>query len=466
MSYKVKKGDTLSKIAKENNISLNELLELNGISKDKANDISIGQEIKITKDQNSSNFSQIGFKSPYPITMDWKSYHTDDKSMSTPFKEDYTEDDYIKDNAENIQRQLKEAGYHLGSSGKNKDGIDGKWGNKSQTALDSALAEGYTLVKGKLIPPKTTTKPQSANKEPSPSQESQPTSASNENPGFLNDTVNWVLRHNPLFKIITKAPYKGTEEEARTLGYKHYTNNGFTRKTVDYPVEDAESMTPQQRAQAQLDQYGITEEQVRDKSPMGTFVYQYAPGYGYNVLRMLENIAKGQKVRENGKRNTEELKTPWADETSKKIAEYATKLGWDKFASDLIESTTYPVSESASRNDISNFYFGYPMQGKTLKVSPHTVTGGGNEPDAGYFMEFRNGNHIYNDKAYKDAAPGRPAQATGENMGTWAAAITPKGKRAYYDLWDINPLTHIPGFQALPNMDFLGTPFELYGEQK
>jgi LysM repeat protein len=52
MSYKVKKGDTLSKIAKENNMSLDELLKLNGISKDKANDIRIGQEIKITKDQN------------------------------------------------------------------------------------------------------------------------------------------------------------------------------------------------------------------------------------------------------------------------------------------------------------------------------------------------------------------------------------------------------------------------------
>lgn len=153
MSYKVKKGDTLSKIAKENNMSLNELLELNGISKDKANHISIGQEIKITKDPNSVDFSQIGFKSPYPITMDWKSYHTDDKSMPAPFKEGYTEDDYIKDNAETIQKQLKEAGYHLGTSGKNKDGVDGSWGKNSQAALDKALSEGYKLENGKLIAP-------------------------------------------------------------------------------------------------------------------------------------------------------------------------------------------------------------------------------------------------------------------------------------------------------------------------
>lgn len=153
MSYKVKKGDTLSGIAKAHNMSLGELLKLNGISKDKANNISIGQEIKITKDQNPSDFNQIGFKSPYSITMNWKSYYTDDKSMPAPFKEGYTEDNYIKDNAETIQRQLKEAGYNLGSSGKNKDGVDGKWGKNSQAALDKALSEGYKFEKGKLIAP-------------------------------------------------------------------------------------------------------------------------------------------------------------------------------------------------------------------------------------------------------------------------------------------------------------------------
>lgn len=153
MSYKVKKGDTLSKIAKENNISLNELLELNGISKDKANNISIGQEIKVTKDQNSANSRSVGFKSPYPSIMNLKSYYTDDKSMPAPFKEGYTEDDYIKDNAETIQRQLKEAGYNLGSSRKNRDGVDGKWGKSSQAALDKALAEGYTLKGNQLVKP-------------------------------------------------------------------------------------------------------------------------------------------------------------------------------------------------------------------------------------------------------------------------------------------------------------------------
>lgn len=57
MSYKVKKGDTLSKIAKDHNMSLTELLNLNGISKDKANRILIGQNIKISKSPSSSTSS-------------------------------------------------------------------------------------------------------------------------------------------------------------------------------------------------------------------------------------------------------------------------------------------------------------------------------------------------------------------------------------------------------------------------
>lgn len=55
MSYKVKKGDTLSGIAKAHNMSLDELLKLNGISKDKANHISVGQNIKVSKTSSSTS---------------------------------------------------------------------------------------------------------------------------------------------------------------------------------------------------------------------------------------------------------------------------------------------------------------------------------------------------------------------------------------------------------------------------
>jgi dipicolinic acid synthetase A subunit len=38
---------------------------------------------------------------------------------------------------------LQDAGYDLGTTGKNKDGVDGIWGKKSQAALDQALKDGY-----------------------------------------------------------------------------------------------------------------------------------------------------------------------------------------------------------------------------------------------------------------------------------------------------------------------------------
>jgi hypothetical protein len=106
------------------------------------------------------------------------------------------------------------------------------------------------------------------------------------------------------------------------------------------------------------------------------------------------------------------------------------------------------------------------MQGKSFRISSRTETGKGNKPRQGYFYEFVNSSPIYSDPAYTKAQPGgRGVEATGENMGTWSASIDASGNKAYYDLWDINPLTHIPGLESLPNMDFLGTGFELYGKQ-
>jgi hypothetical protein len=51
-------------------------------------------------------------------------------------------------------------------------------------------------------------------------------------------------------------------------------------------------------------------------------------------------------------------------------------------------------------------------------------------------------------------------------MGNFGASIDNSGKKAYYDKWDINPLTKIEGLEWLPNLDFFGTSFELYDKQK
>lgn len=53
-TYSVKKGDTLSAIAKRNNMSLNELMRLNNISADKADYIQIGQKLILPSAKSSS----------------------------------------------------------------------------------------------------------------------------------------------------------------------------------------------------------------------------------------------------------------------------------------------------------------------------------------------------------------------------------------------------------------------------
>lgn len=52
-------------------------------------------------------------------------------------------------NPKQLQTQLMSLGYNVGSAG-----IDGKWGKRSQAALDKALSDGYTLVNGNLVAPK------------------------------------------------------------------------------------------------------------------------------------------------------------------------------------------------------------------------------------------------------------------------------------------------------------------------
>jgi murein DD-endopeptidase MepM/ murein hydrolase activator NlpD len=159
MSYKVKKGDTLSGIAKAHNISLDELLKLNGISKDEANSISVGQELKISQPSPSTEtpeFQVPAVNTQFIMGMNWKpTPKPEDSNMGVPYNTDYTKQAFMVDHAKTIQEQLIAAGYSVGSAG-----ADGKWGKNSQSALDRALAEGYTLKGDKLIKPQL--KPRSA----------------------------------------------------------------------------------------------------------------------------------------------------------------------------------------------------------------------------------------------------------------------------------------------------------------
>lgn len=380
----------------------------------------------------------------------------------------------MKGNARKFTKQLQEdlvsKQYDIGIYG-----ADGIMGNDTKRALTQAEKDGWQVVNNRLVKkPQQNKKPQSTTiGMPKitgvPGREGKAMALEQ---GFeylwdrAKDAVNFIQRKTPGLSYFVDAPYEGSEEEARKLGYKHYTTDGFTRKPVDYSISNQEDMTIQKRAQAQLDKYGITSEQTRDKSPFAKWVYEYAPGHGYNLFRLVENSLRGNKVRENGKRVLNTQPTPMADALSDFAAEVFEYANNPEMAQEMRAQKGYSIGESANRNDLSNLYFGYPMQGKSLQISEKTETGKGNKPDQGYFYEFANDSHIYSDPAYRQAIPGGSGvEATGENMGTWGASIDSKGNKAYYDLWDINPLTTIPGLKNLPNVDAVGTGFELYGKQ-
>lgn len=155
MSYKVKKGDTLSKIAKEHGLSLSELLKLNKIPQDKANHIRIGQEIKISSNPIENRKAALVARmttKPSAKKEDIQTPKQESVLVRKPINSNPQVIDaaYLKNNAKQIQQQLLAEKFDIG-----KTGVDGIWGKASQSALDKARAAGYKLVNGKLVKPET-----------------------------------------------------------------------------------------------------------------------------------------------------------------------------------------------------------------------------------------------------------------------------------------------------------------------
>ena len=181
MGYKVKKGETLSKIAKDNGLTLEQLKKLNPNIKD-INNIQIGQEINLSDKSNEqmrSYYAQqnakLGLKPKQHVIYETPNQKiglgqyivpeyinnepVQDKTFTnynqnqTPIFNSLLPDfnNLSKDEIMNIQSQLKSMGYDLGNSGKNKDGVDGDWGNKSKIALQMALNDGYSFNNNQLI---------------------------------------------------------------------------------------------------------------------------------------------------------------------------------------------------------------------------------------------------------------------------------------------------------------------------
>lgn len=156
-TYKVKSGDTLSKIAKRNNISLNELLDLNTKYKANPNQIRIGDELKLKQINKSTiNTEKVEVKKEYP-KIDFSLKQPTDRKIQPKFYEQQSETTkaFYRDmpNLEKKRRReldvnelsdiddikraqtiLYYAGYDIGKS---KDrAIDGKLGNKTRKALE------------------------------------------------------------------------------------------------------------------------------------------------------------------------------------------------------------------------------------------------------------------------------------------------------------------------------------------
>ena len=162
-TYDVKSGDTLTKIAKQHGLSVQELMDMNGI-KD-ANKIQIGQKLK------TSRMQPVGvWTNPYEAAEQWAKQadqHVD--NLRTAAQQAYEArrkntqitiplrpsiKSQSKDDAINLQTQLVAMGYDVGK-------VDGIVGSKTNAALQKAQADGYALENGKLVKknPAQSTKP-------------------------------------------------------------------------------------------------------------------------------------------------------------------------------------------------------------------------------------------------------------------------------------------------------------------
>ena len=158
--YKVQKGDNLTKIAKMYNLTLDELMKLNNISAENANNIQIGQELNVNAD--NQPFIDKNYRVPrlvFDPGQDGTTLNQRPRPLSQPITQtlqpkSVDQATYLKNNAKTVQQQLLNLGYNLGNYG-----ADGKWGNTSQAAFDQAIKDGYSFKNGVFISNKPILKP-------------------------------------------------------------------------------------------------------------------------------------------------------------------------------------------------------------------------------------------------------------------------------------------------------------------
>lgn len=281
------------------------------------------------------------------------------------------------------------------------------------------------------------------------------------------------------YLIANRNAYRGTEEGAQNMGYEHYVPDGFDvtgefAPKVSYYVEGQENMTPTQRAAAQMEKYGITQEYVRDKTPIGKLLYEYLPDYGYVWKSAVEDFLKGRKRYDASTGTPTDYNPTYED------------YDWFQRASEEEKANAQRITagrakDNRHRHDARNLYFGYPIRNGTLQVNTNISQEFANSrPDLfkyGYsFVDPTYSEALFNDPHWNDLTEhadyseakqqyaetwgvgGDPNDTTsyrntnGYNMGRVTVRYNPGDKRWYADEWDL-----LPGIN-----DIYGRGFSIY----
>ena len=257
--------------------------------------------------------------------------------------------------AKERQRQLKAMGLYSGA-------IDGKWGPESIAANEAAGANG-TKWNGTFY------------------------QVSNEDfePGIgdeLKRLWNTYSSANPVTRFLFNQPYYGSEADARNLGYKTFVDENGYEHDVDYGSFLPSDMSKRDRAEWEMNMFGITRDLAQNKSGLDKLLYENLPSYSYDVSQTLSNIFNGTKQ---------------ADATTGRSVILPEREGTANEA----ERNASPFRES-----LRNLAFGYPDPNGRLKVSPYEAPGSG-KFDLGYaFYDPEVQQYILNDPIYENVTPG------------------------------------------------------------
>lgn len=429
-SYTVKRGDTLSKIARAHGLSLQELLKQNASIKN-PDLIEVGQSIKIPTKTSNTESKLITKTTPvkllYSIGTKTGIKQKDIPKLvmkTTLAKLPYNIDPKI----ENKQAEYKDAKNLL---------------NKVKTVEPSSQ---QTSSKEKQVPISKDSKTVDLSKVVS--------TAKNVGKEILKTAA---LGPFSIAKIATtRLPYFGSEDDARKLGYEHYVNiPKLSVGQVSYeltPEEIKKLKLPKNPTeltkadfrkykQAQLNKYGITPEQAQDKSWLGRKIYEYAPAYGYNYGTLFNNMIKGNKLAD-ASTGKPVIQPEDIHQISDKI--YEVLYGKDSEQYDSYYKNSR-ANRSGERADLINLMHGYPQVNGTIQISDSDSIPNQGQFKHGYGYSFKNKKKAKSDLKMDK---GKTQLVQGNQMGHYTEGRDTSGNPYYYDVWDLDVHTPIGKYQV------------------